>query len=177
MGRGAKALLITLIILVIVFSAIGISYYYNEKYLYKLDYFNEVKEAASTFNVDIYLIYAIIKVESSFNESSVSVAGAIGLMQIMPDTAEYLLGHPITEDYLYNPINNINIGVKYLKYLSEKFSDINWQIIAYNAGETKARQWQADNIAIENVPYEETRNYVQKVTKTMERYRELYYLY
>lgn len=177
MGKGAKALFYTLTVILIAIVAIGSIYYYKEFYLYKTDYLDVVTESTLVNEVDIYLVYAIIKVESSFKESAESRAGAIGLMQIMLETAEYINGESLSREELFDPATNIGIGAKYLKYLSEKFESTEWVIIAYNAGETKAREWMKKDISPYQVPYKESRDYLIKVNNAIRRYKELHYLY
>lgn len=177
MGKGAKVIFYTLTILLIIIVAAGSIYYYKEFYLYKTDYLDEVTMSSLDYEVDIYLVYAIIKVESSFDASAKSSAGALGLMQLIPDTAEYMKGEELAEEELFDPTINIDLGIKYLKYLSEKFNSREWVIVAYNAGETKAREWMNNDISPYQVPFKESREYLVKVNNAMRRYKELYYLY
>jgi soluble lytic murein transglycosylase len=177
-GNSTKTLLIAIIAGIIILSGVaGFLYYYNEVYLYKTDYMDSVMEAAALNNVDAYLIFSIIKVESAFDAEAESAKGAIGLMQVLPSTAEYIYDIEIDKESLYLPKTNINAGSKYLSYLFTKFESVEWVLAAYNAGETITRAWINQGIAPEDVPYKETREYIKKVFKAQKRYRELYYLY
>lgn len=178
MGRGCKTLFISIIIsVVLLITFAGILYYHNEIYLYKTDYLDAVMASAAKYNVDVYLIFAVIKVESAFNKDALSSAGAVGLMQIMPETAEYIQDTKVEIKSLLDPSFNIDTGVKYLDYLSGKFESLEWMLVGYNAGETKAREWFNEGIKPQDVPYKETRDYIIKVKKAMQRYRQLHYLY
>lgn len=177
MAKSSRAIFIFATIVLIVAVAFGAFYYYREVSLYRTDYLEYVTSSAGRYSVDIYLIYAVIKTESSFRTDVVSRAGAVGLMQIMPATAEYIIEGKINPEELATPEINIDIGTMYLSYLIDKFQDINWVIVAYNAGETRAQRWQEQGITIGNIPYKETREYVVKVNRAIRRYKELHYLY
>jgi soluble lytic murein transglycosylase-like protein len=115
-----------------------------------------VREAAQRHHVDPALVRAVIKAESAWNPAAVSRAGAQGLMQLMPATAEQ---HGV--DNAFDPAQNVNAGVKHLRMLLEKYNgDLDLALAAYNAGEGAVRRaGGVPNIA-------ETRAYVQKVTET-----------
>jgi len=177
-GKSTKSLLIALLIGILIFGGFwGYLYYYNEIYLYKTEYKEEVLKAAAEYCIDPNLIFAVIKIESSFDPDCESNKGALGLMQVMPDTAEYIIGGEVSREELLDPEININLGTKYLAYLYDRFDTLDWVLIAYNAGETRAMNWQKEGITPETVPFDETRNYVIKVTKTFNRYKELKYRY
>ncbi|MBW1782910.1 MAG: lytic transglycosylase domain-containing protein [Deltaproteobacteria bacterium] len=112
-----------------------------------------IVKAASRFEVDPALVKAVIMAESGYNPQAVSSQGAKGLMQLMPKTAE-ALGVKDT----FNPVHNVNGGVKYLKQLLEAFDDdIKLALAAYNAGSSKVRQHQGIP------PIKATRYFVKKV--------------
>ena len=135
-------------------------------------YYNYVNEYASVYNLDKNLIFAVIKTESNFDEKAVSKSGAIGLMQIMPSTAEFIAKKLNRENFktddLYSPKTNIEFGVFYLKYLLNKFDDLE-ALCAYNAGETVVLNWlNSEDYSLEQnklnkIPYKETEWYVKKV--------------
>lgn len=114
-----------------------------------------VEDAASKHGVDPMLVHSVIKAESNYNPNAVSHAGAQGLMQLMPATARQLGVHNS-----FNPKENIEGGVKYLKYLQEKFQDPALALAAYNAGEGAVARY---NNSIP--PYRETQDYVVKVAR------------
>lgn len=114
-----------------------------------------VEEAAQKHGVDPALVHSVIKAESNYNPVAVSPVGARGLMQLMPATARQLGVHNS-----FNPKENIEGGVKYLKYLQEKFQDPALALAAYNAGEGAVAKY---NNSIP--PYRETQDYVVKVAR------------
>ena len=91
--------------------------------VYKLEYTEYVKKYANEYNVDEYLIYAIIKAESNFEPNAESHRGAKGLMQLMYSTAEDIskrIGIELNEDNILEPDININLGTKYISMLIQK---------------------------------------------------------
>lgn len=114
-----------------------------------------VEEAAQKHGVDPILVHSVIKAESNYNPNAISVVGARGLMQLMPATARQLGVHNS-----FNPKENIEGGVKYLKYLQQKFQDPALALAAYNAGEGAVAKY---NNSIP--PYRETQDYVVKVAR------------
>ena len=113
-----------------------------------------IASAAIKHGVDAALVHAIIQTESAYNPTAVSNKGAGGLMQLMPDTAVRFGVKDVN-----NPIQNINGGTKYLKFLIELFdADLPLVVAAYNAGENAVIKY---NHKIP--PYPETKSYVQQV--------------
>jgi len=140
--------------------------------------------SAASRRTDPYLVAAVIKHESKFDPYARSDGGALGLMQLMPQTAEWIarqLGEPFTEDYLYDPALNIRYGVWYLAVLEDEFggNDI-LALAAYNAGRGNVRDWMErfhwnDQFnEIDAIPYPETRLYVRRVLEDREQYKRLY---
>lgn len=117
------------------------------------NYHTLVHEKATKYNIDPLLVKAVIKAESNWNEWAVSRKGAIGLMQLMPATARELdIINP------FNPEENIEGGVKYLRYLLERFNgDLTLALAAYNAGPSWVEKFGVIP------PISETREYVRKV--------------
>lgn len=179
--------LITLLILAsiifILFKVVKIDDIIMKK-LYPLKYSEYVEKYAKEYNIDKYMVYAIIKAESNFNENAKSSSDAIGLMQIMEITAietARKMDLEVTEEDLFKPDLNINIGLKYFTYLLNHYNN-NYPltIIAYNAGMGNVDAWlkdgtiKEDGTDIENVPFKETNNYVRKILRDYEIYKELY---
>lgn len=125
------------------------------------DYDDFIATAATQFNLPPSLLYAVIKVESNFNPNAVSPKGAIGLMQIIPDT-----GSRYGATDLADPQTNIQCGANYLSDLLDLFNqNLTLALAAYNAGENAVLRY-GNKVP----PYAETQAYVNKVTKL---YQEL----
>lgn len=114
-----------------------------------------VYTACNKYGVDPSLVHAIIKVESDFNPYALSRKGAMGLMQLMPHTAVEM-----NVKNSFNPVENIEGGVKYLRYLLDRYEgNLSLALAAYNAGETAVKKWGTVP------PFRETQNYVKKILK------------
>ena len=113
-----------------------------------------VAEAAKNFDVNPLLVDSVIQVESNYNPFAVSPKGAQGLMQLMPSTAQRF---GVTDSF--DPKQNIEAGVRYLKFLQDTFQDDRLAIAAYNAGEKAVARYK------DVPPYPETVSYVAKVGK------------
>ena len=122
--------------------------------------------------------------ESGFDSGAKSEAGALGLMQIMPDTFDWLVS--LTQDgyetgMLYDPETNIKYGTYYLSYLYLKYSDWETAFAAYNAGPADVDGWLEnpeycdENGGLEKIPIDETAKYVKKVSSASKVYQKLYY--
>ncbi len=143
-----------------------------------------VFSAANEFDVDPYLVFAIIRVESKYQTAAKSPAGALGLMQIMPETAKWIATQNQIEDFnledLHDPETNIRFGSWYLANLMQEYNEIPLVIAAYNAGRGKVATWINDEIwsgdtkELENIPFKETRIYVENVLKSYAAYRAIY---
>lgn len=113
----------------------------------------------------------MIKTESNYHENAVSSAGAMGLMQLMPSTANWLLSksnRKIETPNFFDPELNIELGCLYLKMLFERFKAVENVLCAYNAGPTWATEWLSNsnysqNGIITSPPFKETADYVKKV--------------
>lgn len=134
--------------------------------------------------VDPYLAAAIIREESQYDEQAVSRVGAIGLMQLMPGTADAVakqFGFPMVDrDQLFNHETNIRIGVHYLKQLLDQFAgNVTHAVAAYNAGPLAVNHWIAlhggrdQDEFVELIPYFETRQYVKRVLRSYREYHRL----
>ena len=128
---------------------------------------------------DPYLIYAVMKAESGFDEKAVSAAGAVGIMQLMPSTAEFIAklnGIEFQAERLKEAEYNAMLGSLYLEYLSERFPITSTVLAAYNAGEGTVAQWlndssiSPDGLNLTKIPYPETARYIKKV----EKFRKIY---
>ena len=148
---------------------------------YPLAYREEVTKNAAATAVPESLIWAIMRTESNYSPVALSPVGAVGLMQIMPATAESMSKGGAAR--LTRPDCNIRLGARYLKdQLSTYGRSIPLTAAAYNAGPGNVKRWQKSLAGlpqdefIESIPFRETREYVKKVVSTMELYRRLYRL-
>ena len=154
-------------------------------YLYPREYNELITKYASKYSLDESLIYAIIKCESGFDQNAYSNAGAIGLMQITPDTYEWAANKSgetyANKDELYDTETNIKYGCYIYSILKSEFEDDKTTLTAYNAGRGKVLSWledknySSDGILLNDIPYPETSNYVDKVIVTQKIYSLLYY--
>lgn len=147
---------------------------YNDyEFLYPRPYDSEVDAAAKLSGLSPNLIYGVMRQETLFRADAKSSANARGLLQLLPETAritarKFNLPPPAADD-LYNPVVNVPLGAVYLKTLVDGFNgQVVLALAAYNAGPAAARRWLPDSaldtdIWIENIPYNETRTYVQRV--------------
>ena len=180
--KKTKILLYILIILVI-----GIILIINikeqmMKNMYKKEYSEYVEKYAQEYDVDADLIYAMIKAESDFDTTAVSNKNAQGLMQLMYSTAEEIaesIDLELTEENIFEPEINIQIGTKYISNLLQKYDCVEIALAAYNSGSGNVDKWikngiiKSDGSDIENIPYKETNTYVRKIMRDYEIYKEL----
>lgn len=123
---------------------------FNYQNLRELD--SLFQKVASIYGLDPHLLKAMAKVESNFNPYAVSPKGAMGIMQLIPSTAELVgVKNP------FDPVENIYGGAKYFRYLLDEFKDLNLSLAAYNAGPEKVRIYKGIP------PISETQNYVRSV--------------
>lgn len=157
------------------------------KMLYPKTYSEIISTYSKEYDVEENLIYAVIKAESNFNNEAISHKGAIGVMQIMEETAKEIarqIGLELNNDNVREEIakleNNINLGTKYLSTLLEKYNNKEIALAAYNAGIGTVDNWiekgiiKDDGSDIENIPYKETNNYVRKILRDYNIYSDIY---
>lgn len=130
-----------------------------------------INRYAAVYKFDPLFVMALVKVESSFVRDARSPRGAVGLMQLMPDTGMEMArkaGLSVTLEQLATPEVNIHLGVHYLSILRDEFQDdVNAILAAYNAGPSNARAWRGgDALVEEEIQYPETREFVQRVKST-----------
>lgn len=177
----AKILVIVFLILFAFLCVFFAESYYN--YTYPLKYREDIVREAELNNLNPALVASIINAESHFEATVVSSKGAKGLMQIMPQTAQFVakeLGMEYSEDMLLEPSINIKIGCYYLNYLSEKFSSVETMLCAYNAGEGIVRSWlkdesySIDGVSLVKIPYTQTNTYVDKILRILPVYEKMF---
>ena len=142
---------------------------------YPLRYESIVRGHAGHYRLDPALLAAVIYQESKFNSDVRSSSGAIGLMQLLPDTAKGIAihtgGNRFRVQDLYNPEINIRYGAWYLRHLLDKYGDERTALAAYNAGQENVDRWRA---AHSGIVFGETRHYVARVEELKKLYRRGY---
>ena len=182
-----KKIFIIIIAILIIVVFLGIFKNKILKIIYPKTYKEIVSVYSGKYNVEENLVFALIKAESNFNSEAVSHRDAIGVMQIMEETAKDVanknsikIENENIKQELLKIDNNINIGTKYLSTLLEKYKNKEIAVAAYNAGIGTVDGWiqkeiiKSDGSDIENIPYKETNNYVRKILRNYKLYEELY---
>ncbi len=151
---------------------------------YPLEYDEFISEYCNENELDINIVRALIFTESRYNKDAVSNKNAYGLMQITPDTKDWICekyGIDIPNDSeLFEPDINIMIGCSILKSHYEEFGNSVTVLAAYNAGRGTVINWledtdiSEDGVTLNTIPYAETAEYVRKITKTADIYKRLY---
>ncbi len=172
-------LILSVILIIIIVNAVKL----GVQTVYPRQYADLVEENAIAFEIDESLLYALIKTESGFDKNAVSSVGAKGLTQITPDTFQWLqtkTGEEHEEDALFDPRISVYYGAYFLDMLLDEFGNTETAFAAYHAGRGKVNEWLADprispdGVVLENIPYEDTAGYVEKVMKNTEKYKKIY---
>lgn len=153
------------------------------KTLYPLKYEDYVEVYAKENNLSPSFVYAVIKCESNFDNEAVSNVGATGLMQIMPDTFDWInmkLGEDIPYSMATDPETNIKYGCYLYGYLLNKYGRVQEALAAYHAGTGNADKWlgdkaySSDGKTLHTIPFPTTNKYVKRVVLTENIYEKLY---
>ena len=185
-GRKRKSPYIILIILIAVLTISAATIIGSKsilKSLYPIRYDEFVEVYAKENNLSPFFVYAVIKCESNFNKDAVSYADARGLMQLLPSSFDWLMtktGEDLPESMMFDPENSI----KYVCYLYgmfvEEFESEAVAVAAYHAGPGNVRKWlkddeySQDGKTLYEIPFSNTKTYVERVTRTKEIYEKLY---
>jgi soluble lytic murein transglycosylase len=155
-----------------------------EKRTYKIVYKDLIMNYSQLYDLDPFLVAAVIHCESDNRPNAVSRSGAIGLMQIMPDTGKWIaekLGiKNYTDEKLNEPDINIRLGCWYLRFLYDRYNgNMTNMLAAYNAGHGNADKWLSDEDLtkegqLQDIPFKETKDYVEKVLRAYDKYKTLY---
>ena len=155
------------------------------KHLYPLTYSEYVEKYSNEYGLDKNLVYSIIKAESGFDSKAVSPREAKGLMQIVDSTGEWAAEKIKIKNFentmLLEPETNIRIGCWYIARLLKQYNqDIELALAAYNAGSGNVAKWlkdasiSSDGKTLDRIPFEETKNYVERIKKYYNMYKKLY---
>ncbi|WP_010496077.1 lytic transglycosylase domain-containing protein [Paenibacillus elgii] len=158
---------------------------YVGRMLYPIRYEQEIRQNAAKYDLDPFLVAAVIRVESNYLTETESKKGAYGMMQLMPDTANWIIDKArFSEEFknrLNDPAVSIELGSWYLNWLSKQFNGNRIAVLAgYNAGHGKVSRWLQENEwdgTLQNadrIPYGETRHYIQRVMYYYNKYEKLY---
>ncbi|UJF31698.1 lytic transglycosylase domain-containing protein [Paenibacillus hexagrammi] len=153
--------------------------------LYPIYYEKEIRQSAAKHQIDPFLIAAIIRVETNYQHHLESSKGALGIMQLMPDTAGWIVEsanlNTLTQEDLLKADVNIDLGSWYLNWLTKHYNgNLLYAIAAYNAGQGNVNQWKKNEVwdgteeQIARIPFGETRHYVQRVLYYYKKYQALY---
>lgn len=182
--KKSKKLIAVIILIFILLSAV---LYHGSlsllKTLYPCEYSDIVESNAKENNLSPWFVYAVIKCESDFISDAVSHTGAVGLMQIMPDTFTWIggkLGEEKDFDKAYQPAVNVKYGCYLYGYLINRYNNEETAIAAYHAGIGNVDKWLKDESyshdgkVLHTIPFPTTAKYVKKVIKTKNIYEKLY---
>ncbi|MCL2697967.1 MAG: lytic transglycosylase domain-containing protein [Oscillospiraceae bacterium] len=183
------AVIITFLIIAILFFSGKIVYdYFHHQWLLRthpLEFTPYVEKYADEYGLDKFLVYAVIKTESSFEPRAVSSVGARGLMQIMEETFDWISTYRLREsdmsfDDMFAPDDNIRYGCFLIAYHLENFGDPDCALAAYFAGDQTVIRWlsnpnfSADGQTLSDIPDPDTQHYINKVNSAYETYIKLY---
>lgn len=155
-------------------------------WMYPVYYKEDIRASASNYGVEPHLVAAIIRSETNYRTGQESRKGALGLMQIMPETADWVVQRAgfkeVTEDMLRHRADvSIEVGAWYLKSLDQQFDHNKVAAIAaYNAGPGNVRKWLDSGVwdgtleSVKQIPFGETRHYVQRVIYYYNKYKDIY---
>lgn len=159
----------------------------QKSYIYPYPYQEIVLRYSTRYGVDNALVAAVIKTESKFKMNVTSDRGAIGLMQLMPETAEWIAGElgdkrrVMMQEDIRDPEVNLRYGIWYLSVLLREFGGNEiLALAAYNAGIGNVHEWMEqygwtdDFRQVDDIPFEETKEYVKLVLKNKVKYKALY---
>lgn len=153
------------------------------KTLYPMKFTNTVEKYAEQYNLSKFFVYAVIECESGFDEKAVSPVGARGLMQIMPDTFDWInmrLSKNESYDKAFEAETSVEYGCYFYSYLMDKYEDEAVCVAAYHAGMGNVDKWlcderySLDGKTLYDIPFPSTEKYVKKVVETKKIYEKIY---
>ncbi len=183
MRLAPKIVIGTFVVFLLFLFVLGVREVFFKKNYYPIEFEKEVESASKIFGVDESVIYSVIYCESSFKKSAESNMGAVGLMQLLPETLEWLCGKEGVEynsDFLLNPEKNIYYGTMFLSILYDKYE--NWDLVhaAYHAGHTRVDNWIEEGTVVidadgnlTGIPIKATDVYVEKINTAKKAYIKL----
>jgi soluble lytic murein transglycosylase len=150
--------------------------------MYPFGYPDLVRDAARRAGLDPFFVAAVIREESSYDPRARSWVGAVGLMQLMPETARLLDSglRAASAEALWEPSTNITLGAQYLAQLQARFQEPLFAVAGYNAGPHRVQRWRDERRTadveefVDQIPFDETRGFVKRVFASWHHYRRLY---
>lgn len=187
--KSARSQKFILILLIVAFAfAVSIlsehSYEFYREKAHPQSFSDCVSQSSAEFGVPEPIIYSTIKTESNFDPDALSPAGAVGLMQLMPETFSWItndmLFEKLPDSMISDPKTNIRYGTYMLAWLYARYGEWDLVFAAYNAGVGNVDKWLADERyssdgKLTSIPFSETRAYVERQHKNIEIYEKLYY--
>jgi soluble lytic murein transglycosylase-like protein len=155
------------------------------KLIYPLYFVDEINDHAANNDLDPYIILSLIKEESHFNPLAISSSNARGLMQILPGTARDISRwdgiSPVGDFELFTPSKNLKLGSAYFRHIKKKlYNNSLYAVAAYNCGPGAVQRWLSKtphsdiDQFVENIPYDQTRDYIKKVYTAYWNYKRIY---
>lgn len=182
--RAQRRVILIAVVLVIAIVASLFVMSVAKKASYPVKFEEIAEQKAQQYGLPLSLVMGLIRTESGFQADAVSNVGAVGLMQIMPDTGKWIAGKLRWQDYsdemLTEPEKNIELGCWYLRFLMDRFEgDITAVLAGYNAGHNRVAQWLQDpsntqDGRLVHVPHPDAEKYVEKVLYAQKQYQEMY---
>lgn len=184
--RPLHKLIAIILLMMVLLGVLAVSGWWKEvgKVIYPLPYRQEIFRYSKQFELDPYFVAAVIRVESRFFSVAESRRGAKGLMQLMPETARWVAQQMNLEyrpELLEDPQYNIRLGCWYLSNLLAQFDGNPFLVLAaYNGGRGRVTRWLEEGVwdgqlsTSDNIPFPETRDFVQRVWRDYQIYSRLY---
>ncbi|RXZ81170.1 lytic transglycosylase domain-containing protein [Paenibacillaceae bacterium] len=186
MRRRLRKKRIFLLLLVIVLIVLFVNSSWIAKWMYPIHYRDDIRVSATNYGVDPYLVAAVIRSETNYKTGKESSKGALGIMQIMPDTAGWIAEQAKFTNISLDDVHHradigIEMGTWYLRSLIRQFDNNEIAAIAaYNAGPGNVRNWLRKGVwdgeaaTTSQIPFGETRHYLQRVLYYHNKYKTLY---
>lgn len=180
-----RSCILLAVLLIIAALLLRVEYNRFQKSVYPLRYTEYVEKYSQEYHLEPALVYAVIRTESNFDADAESRSGARGLMQLMPDTFNWLQKSQkdnYSNEDLFSPEVNIRYGCRYLSMMMKRYDSLHTALCAYNAGSGKVDGWlkdsrySSDGKNLTRIPYKETQNYAQSVLQSYDKYKKLYQL-
>lgn len=176
------------LLILIVCAGLLWQFVFKERYMklaYPEKYTAYIQSSAAENGLNPYLVFAVVRSESSFNPRAVSDIGARGLMQLTPDTFAWAQSktsqdESLSQDQLFDPQTNIYYGTVVLSALLHEFGREDTALAAYHAGRSNVKKWlldtrySHDGRSLYHIPFADTRAYVKRVLATKAIYQQVY---